>query len=169
MRLWRTIFQRPTISRILEKIAQILENIPYHTCSFKYFIFSFLFVKYSIHSRSPCCVQNVSFILTSPCGPYYCIFTQLCPTLCDPMNCSMPGLPVHHQLPEITQTHVHWVSDAIQPSHPLSSPSPPAPNPPRFRVFKWTDWIFLQSKGLSRVFSNTTVQKHQLFGAQPSS
>ena len=52
-----------------------------------------------------------------------------CPTLCDPMNCSMPGLPVHHQLPEFTQTHVHRVSDAIQPSHPLSSPSPPAPNP----------------------------------------
>ena len=54
---------------------------------------------------------------------------QLCPTLCDPMNCSMPGLPVHHQLPEFTQTHVHRVSDAIQPSHLLLSPSPPAPNP----------------------------------------
>ena len=49
---------------------------------------------------------------------------QSCPTLCDPMNCSMPGLPVHHQLPEFTETHVHRVSDAIQPSHPLSSPSP---------------------------------------------
>ena len=55
--------------------------------------------------------------------------TQSCPTLCDPMNCSTPGLPVHHQLPEFIQTHVHRVSDAIQPSHPLSSPSPPAPNP----------------------------------------
>ena len=55
--------------------------------------------------------------------------TQSCLTLCDPMNCSTPGLPVHHQLPEITQTHVHRVSDAIQPSHPLSSPFPPAPNP----------------------------------------
>ena len=54
---------------------------------------------------------------------------QSCPTLCNPMNCSMPGLPVHHQLPEFTQTHFHRVSDAIQPSHPLSSPSPPAPNP----------------------------------------
>ena len=51
-----------------------------------------------------------------------------CPTLCDPMNRSPPGLPVHHQLPEFTETHVHRVSDAIQPSHPLSSPSPPAPN-----------------------------------------
>ena len=55
--------------------------------------------------------------------------TQSCPTLCDPMNHSPPSLPVHHQLLEFTQTHVHRVSDAIQPSHPLSSPSPPAPNP----------------------------------------
>ena len=54
---------------------------------------------------------------------------QSCPTLCDPMNRSTPGLPVHHQLPEFTQTHVHRVGDAIQPSHPLLSPSPPAPNP----------------------------------------
>ena len=54
--------------------------------------------------------------------------TQWCPTLCDPMNRSTPGLPVHHQLPEFTQTHVHRVDDAIQPSHPLSSPSPPAFN-----------------------------------------
>ena len=55
--------------------------------------------------------------------------TQSRPTLCDPMNRSMPGLPVHHQLLEFTQTQVHRVHDAIQPSHPLSSPSPPAPNP----------------------------------------
>ena len=54
---------------------------------------------------------------------------QSCPTLCNPMNRSTPGLPIYHQLPEFTQTHVHRVSDAIQPSHPLSSPSPPAPNP----------------------------------------
>ena len=54
---------------------------------------------------------------------------QSCPSLCDPMNCSMPGLPVHHQFLEFTQTQVHQVGDAIQPSHPLSSPSPPAPNP----------------------------------------
>ena len=55
--------------------------------------------------------------------------TQSCLTLCNPMNCSAPGFPVHHQLPEFTQTHVHQVRDAIQPSHPLSTPSPPAPNP----------------------------------------
>ena len=53
---------------------------------------------------------------------------QSCPTLCDPMNCNTPGLPVPHQLPELTQTHVHWVGDATQPSHPLWSPSPPAVN-----------------------------------------
>ena len=54
---------------------------------------------------------------------------QSFPTLCDPMNCSTPGLPVHHKLPEFTQTHAYRVSDAIQPSHPLLSPSPPAPSP----------------------------------------
>ena len=59
---------------------------------------------------------------------------QSCPTLCDPVNRSMPGLPVHHQLSEFTQIDVHRISDAIQPSHPLSSPSPPAPNPPSIRV-----------------------------------
>ena len=59
----------------------------------------------------------------------YSSVTQSCPTLCDPMNRITPNLPVHHQLPEFTQTHIHRVSDAIQPSHPLSSPSPPAPNP----------------------------------------
>ena len=125
---------------------------------------------------------------------------QSCLTLCDPMKCSTPGLPVHHQLPEFTQTHVHRVSDAIQPSHPLSSPSPAAPNPSQHQGLfqwvnsawggqstgvsalasfppkntqvwspsEWTGWISLQSKGLSRVFSNTTVQKHQFFGAQLS-
>ena len=60
---------------------------------------------------------------------------QSCPTLCDPMNRSMTGLPVHHQLPESTQTHVHWVGDAIQPSHPLSYPSPPAFNLSQNHVF----------------------------------
>ena len=74
------------------------------------------------------------FFTTEPPGkPYYDdqirSVSQSCPALCDPMNCSTPGLPVHHQLPEFTETHVDRVSDAIQPSHPLSSPSPPAPNP----------------------------------------
>ena len=60
---------------------------------------------------------------------------QSCPTLCDPRDWSMQGLPVHHQLPEFTQTHVHWTGDAIQPSHPLSSPPPPASISPSIRVF----------------------------------
>ena len=66
------------------------------------------------------------------------LVAQSCPTLRDPMDCSTPGLPVHHQLPESTQTHVHWVSDAIQPSHPLSPPSPPAFNLSQHQgLFKW--------------------------------
>ena len=123
---------------------------------------------------------------------------QSCPTLCHPMNRRMPGLPVHHQHLESTQTHVHWVCDAIQPSHPLSSPAPPAlnlsqhqgffSNESAFRI-KWPnywsfsfsisptnehprlisfrmDWLdLLAVQGLSRVFSNTTVQKIQFFGA----
>ena len=65
---------------------------------------------------------------------------QSCPTLCDPMNHSTPGLRVHHQLPEFTQTHAHRVGDAIQPSHPLSSPSPPAPNPSQHHgLFQWVN------------------------------
>ena len=65
---------------------------------------------------------------------------QSCPALCDPMNRSTPGLPVHHQLPEFTQTHIHWVSDAIQPSHPPSSPSPLAPNPSQHQsLFQWVN------------------------------
>ena len=65
---------------------------------------------------------------------------QSCPILCDPMNRSMPGLAVHHQLPEFTETHIHWVSDAIQPSHPLSSPSPLAPNPSQHQsLFQWVN------------------------------
>ena len=64
--------------------------------------------------------------------------SQSCPTLCDSMNHSMPGLPVHHQLPEFTQTHVHWVGDAIQPSHPLLSPSPPSFNLSQHQgLFQW--------------------------------
>ena len=122
---------------------------------------------------------------------------QSCLTLCHPMDCSTPGLPAHHQLSELAQTHVHRVGNAIQSSYPLLSPSPPAFNLSQhqgiFQFFSssdqsiwvsasasvlpkniqdwfplgWTAWISLQSKGLSRVFSNTTVQKLQFFGAQP--
>ena len=122
--------------------------------------------------------------------------TQLCPILCDPMDCNTPGFPVHHQLPELAQTQVHQVDDAIQPSHSLFSHSPPTFNLSQHQsLFKWvrrpkywsfsfnispsneysrlnplglTGLISLQSKGLSRVFSNTKVQKHQFFGTQLS-
>ena len=127
---------------------------------------------------------------------------QSCLTLCDPMNCSTPDLPVHHQLPEFIQIHAHRVGDATQPFHPLLSPSPPAPDPSQHQglfqsvncldevakaldfqlqhqsfqwtprtdlLLGWTGLTSLQSKGLSRVFSNTTVQKRQFFGAQLSS
>ena len=140
-------------------------------------------------------------VLFSP-SVHFSSVTQSCPTPCDTMNRSTPGLPVHHELPEFTQTFIHQVGDAIQPSHPLSSPSSPAPNRSQqqslfqwvnsshevwrsigvsalasvlsentqdWSLLEWTAWISLQSKGLSRVFSNTTVQKHQFFGAQPSS
>ena len=67
-------------------------------------------------------------------------FTQSCPTICNPMNRSTPGLTVHHQLLEFTQSNIHWVDDAIQPSHPLSSPSPPAPNPSQHQgLFQWVN------------------------------
>ena len=132
---------------------------------------------------------------------YFSSVAQSCLTLRDPMNRSTPDLPVHHQLPEFTQTQVNRVGDGIQPSHPLTSPSPPASNPSQHQglfqwvnsshevakvlgvsalasvlpmntqdwsPLEWTGWISLQSKGLSRVF-NTTVQKHQFFGAQLSS
>ena len=75
-------------------------------------------------------IQKTKIMASGPISSVqFSSVAQSCPTLCDPMNCSTPGLPDHHQLPEFTQTHVYRVSDAIQPSHPLSSPSPPAPNP----------------------------------------
>ena len=126
----------------------------------------------------------------------FCSVTQSCLTLCDHMDYSTPGFPDLHYLQEPAQTHVCWVSDAIQPSHPLSSPSPPAFNLSQHQglffasggqsirvsasasIFPvniqdwfplgWTGWISLQSKGISRVFSKTTVQKHHFLGAHHS-
>ena len=127
--------------------------------------------------------------------------TKSCLTLCHPMNYSIPGFPILHCLPEFVQTHVHWVNDAIQLPHPLSSPSslalksfPASGSFPISRLFAsggqtieasasapvlllhiqgWfplglTGLISLLSKGLLRVFSSTTIQKHQFFSAQPS-
>ena len=142
----------------------------------------------------------VLFWRVGPCSVQFSLVAQSCPTLCDPMNRSTPGLPVHHQLLEFTQTHVHWVGEAIQPSHPVIpffshlQRFPASDSFPVSQFFTsggqsigvsasasvlpmniqgWfplglTDLISLQSKGLWRVFSNTTVQRHQFLGAQLS-
>ena len=100
-------------------------------------IFSPIFAVSSTWNNLP---QFASFASGSLPNWNFSSVAQYCPTLCNPMNRSTPGLPVHHQLPEFTQTHVHWVSDAIQPSHPLSSPSPPAPNPSQHQsLFQWVN------------------------------
>ena len=83
----------------------------------------------NIHWKDRCWSWSSNTFVAWCKEPQFSSVAQSCPTLCNPMNRSTPGLPVHHQIPEFTQTHVHRVSDAIQPSHPLSSPSPPAPNP----------------------------------------
>ena len=84
---------------------------------------------------------------------------QSCPTLCDPMNYSTPGLPVHHQLQEFTQTHAHQVGDAIQPSHPLSSPSPPAPNPSQHQgLFQWVNFSHEVAKVLEFQLQHQSLQ-----------
>ena len=97
-------------------------------------------------SEHPCLVPDLrenafSFpALTIMLAVQFSSGTQSCPTLCDPMNRSTPGVPVHHQLSEFTQTHVHRVGNAIKPSHPLSSPSPPAPNPSQHQsIFQWVN------------------------------
>ena len=86
---------------------------------------------------------------TSQSSVQFSSVTQLCPTLCNPVNRSTPGLSVHHQLPESTQTHAHRVGDTIQPSHPLSSPSPPAPNPSQHQgLFQWVSFAHEVAKVL---------------------
>ena len=85
--------------------------------------------------------------------------TQSCPTLCDPMNCSTPGLPVHHQLPELAETHVHQVGDAIQPSYPLSSPSLPAFNLSQLQgLFQWVSSLHQEAKVLEFQLQHQSIQ-----------
>ena len=86
---------------------------------------------------------------------------QSCSTLCNPMNLSMPGFPVHHQLPQFTQTHVHRVSDAIQPSHPLSSPSPPVPSPSQHQgLFQWVNSLHEVAKVLEFQLQHHSLQRN---------
>ena len=118
-------------------------------------------VSYKFNNDDFCVLSNQRFLCgISPSDRmmffYLYLFSQIvqfssvaesCLTLCNPMDCSMPGLPVHHQLPEFTQTHVHWVGDAIQPSHPLSSPSPPAFNIFQHQgLFKWVSSLHQVAK-----------------------
>ena len=91
----------------------------------------------------------------------YILVTQSCLTLCDPMNHSIPGLPAHHQLPEITQTHLHRVNDGIQPSHPQSSPSPPALNPSQHQsLFQWVNTSHEVVKVLEFQFQHHSLQRN---------
>jgi len=160
-----------------------------------------------------CLIMLIAYLSTSFCPwgmdtlvfelmlIYCCSVTKLCLTLCDPMDCSTADFPVLYHLPEFAQSHVDWVGDAIQPSHPLLAPSVPSSIFPSIRIFSselalcisigqsigyspsasvlpmdiqgWfslglTGLISLLSKGLSRIFSSTTVWKHQFFSTQPS-
>ena len=100
--------------------------ITYLTCIY---CVSKMYILYLLCTTCLHCIYYISMMYPFCISVQFGSVAQSCPTLCDPMNHSTPGLPVHHQLPEFTQTHIHRVGDAIQPSHPLSSPSPPAPNP----------------------------------------
>ena len=96
-------------------------------------------------------VKDRELVCCSPqnCTVQFSSVAQSCPTLCDPMNCSMAGFPVHHQLLEFTQTHVHWIGDAIQSCHLLSSPSPPALNPSQHQsLFQWVNFLHEVAKVL---------------------
>ena len=115
--------------------------------------------------NSPQAKENSSdFLHTGEFCPFYTSdpfrsVAQLCPTLCDPINHSTQGLPVHHQLPELTQTHVHWVGDAIQPSLPLSSLSPPALNLSQHQgLFKWVSSFHQATKVLELQLQHQSLQ-----------
>ena len=108
------------------------------------------------------CISSSLFCLAgyiSHSSSQFSSVAQSCPTLCDPMNHSTPGLPVYHQLPEFTETHVHQVSDAIQPSHPLLSPSPPAPNPSQHQsLFQWINFSHQVAKVLEFQLQHQSFQ-----------
>ena len=105
-------------------------NFYWHIVALQYCVSFYCTTKWISHTYTSIpSLLNLSIqasALSSLCCVQLSSVAQSCLTLCDPMDCSTPGLPVHHQLPEFTQTHVHWVGDAIQPSYPLSSPSPPS-------------------------------------------
>ena len=109
------------LSLVWRPFCSVIQNILFPYIKLQYHITSLSWHSHFDLHCSYLCIISFHWVQISSVA-------QLCPTLCDPMDCSTPGLPVHHQLPEFTQTHIHWVSDAIKPSHPLLSPSPPALN-----------------------------------------
>ena len=186
----------------------VLLLIQRHTNVYFYFLKFFFFLMWTIFKVfiEFFTIYLLFYVLVFLWGPnspvQFSSVAQLCPTLCNPMNCSSPGLPVHHQIPESSQTHIQWVGDAnptisssvvpfsscpqsfpasgsFQIDQPFASggqsigvsasTSVPPMHTQDWSPLRWTGWISLQSKGLSRVFSNTTVQKHQFFGTQLSS
>ena len=110
---------------------QLMENLILSSDKTIYFSGTHCSLLYLILLHCTCNLLLICLFVYFQCSSV----AQSCPTLCHPMNCSTPGLPVHHQLLEFTQTHVYQVGDATQPSHPVLSPSPPAPIPPSIRVF----------------------------------
>ena len=114
------------------------QGIPWY-----YFLKYFLELNYKTHSPHKKMLLSLLFTHGHHLTGQFSSVIQSCPTLCNPMDCSMPGLPAHHQLQELTQTHVHWVSEATQPSHPLSSPSPPALNLSQHQGLFQSDWSVL--------------------------
>ena len=198
-REYKIIYEQPTGSLGANKESQISRNSVFLWKGFKNtehqnllclcfhnLLKTFRFTSYSTHVELASHSVQFSSVI------------QSCPTLCNPMDWSIPSFPVHHQHPELAPTYVHRVSDAIQPSHPQSSHSPPSSILPQIRVFfnesllhiRWPmywsfsislsseysglisfrmDWLdLLAVQEISRVFSNTTVQKHQFFGAKLS-
>ena len=110
--------------------------------------------------RCFCFVNEFIGIIFSDCMYQFSSVAHSCPTLCDPMDCSTPGFPVHHQLPELAQTHVHQVGDAIQPSHPLSSPSPPAFNLSQHHsLFQWVSPLHQVAKILEFQLQHQSFQR----------
>ena len=137
----------------LDSSIVLLTTVPSSQCSLKrslphYYWFFALFLQKS-HGKNSALAPSSSLVFWLKIMENYqrnssvqfSSVTQSCLTVCDPMNCNTPGFPVHHLLPELVQTYVHWAGDAIQPSHPLSSPSPPALNLSQHQgLFQWVSF-----------------------------
>ena len=143
--------------QILPRLSQSVLSKNARWCSLRWLVLSKLWEPYWFLLLTMSWETDSLLLLIFSVSVQFSSVVQSCLTLCNPMDCSMPGLPVHHQLPEFTQTHVHWVGDAIQPSHPLSSPSPPAFNLSQHQgLFKWVSSSLQVAKVLG-VSASTSV------------